>query len=286
MTVGGLLGLRLFVSAEQGLGDEVLFGSLLPDIARDLGPGGRLGIGVEPRLVPLFQRSFPEAAVVAHRTRTVDGRIVRDFPDLDPSAFDRWALLGDFLGHKRSRISDFPAENTFLKPDPARVAHWRDALARFGGKPKVGLLWKSLKQNAVRDRYFSPFQQWQTVLGADNVSFINLQYGDSAAEMAQAKAEGHVINTPEGIDLKMDLDDLAALCSAMDLVLGPPNATTNIAAACGVKTWMLSTPGAWTKLGQANMPWYPSVHMFVPPSLDDWGPAMAEIRAALAAEFA
>ncbi|MBW8882095.1 MAG: tetratricopeptide repeat protein, partial [Asticcacaulis sp.] len=78
-----LAGRRLFVSLEQGLGDEVLFASLLPDIAAAIGSKGRLGIGVEPRLVSLFARSFPDAVVAGHRTRTVDGRTVRDVPGLD-----------------------------------------------------------------------------------------------------------------------------------------------------------------------------------------------------------
>ncbi len=64
-------------------------------------------------------------------------------------------------------------------------------------------------------------------------------------------------------------------------MLGPSNATTNIAAACGVRTWVLSTPGTWLKLGQDGYPWYPTARVFVPESLNDWSPVMAEIAAAL-----
>lgn len=273
---------RVFVSAEQGLGDEVLFATLLPDLAAE---AGHLGIGVEPRLVALFQRSFPGATVVAHRTQTRDGRIHRAFPDLAPASFDLWAIMGDFLASRRARIADFPACTGFLTPDPARVAHWRDYVAALGPKPKVGLLWKSLKHNAQRDRYFSPFDQWRDILALDDVQIVNLQYGDTTAEVAAAQRAGFSIHTPEGIDLKQDLDDLAALCSALDLVLGPSNATSNIAAACGVPVWILTTPGAWQKLGTDRYPWYPTARTFAPASLGDWSPVMADIRAALTERF-
>ena len=268
-------GQRLLLSAEQGLGDEILFASLLPDV---LGDVARLGIAVEPRLVELFRRSFPTAEVMAHRTRTIDGRTVRDFPGLDAQAFDLYGVLGDLLPLKRASVADFPLSNSFLQPAPDRVGHWHGYLSALGRKPKVGILWKSLKANAQRDRYFAPFSEWQNLLGQDGLTFINLQYGDSDAE--QAAAGGH-LHTPAGIDLKNDLDDLAALCRACDLVLGPSNATTNIAAACGVRTWVLSTPGTWLKLGQDGYPWYPTARVFVPESLNDWSPVMAEIAAAL-----
>jgi hypothetical protein len=271
---------RLFLSAEQGLGDEVLYASLIPEILKR---ASHLGIGVEPRLVPLFARSFPEATVVAHRTRTIDGRTQRTFDGCDWQAFDSWALMGDFLAPLRPALGAFPAENAFLKPDPTRVDHWRNRLS--SGKPSVGILWKSLKSNALRDRFFSPFRQWHQVLSMPGIRFVNLQYGDTEAEMAEARARGFDVITPDGIDLKQDLDDLAALCCACDLVIGPSNATTNIAGACGADLWLLTPPDTWLRLGADNYPWYPKARLFAPPTLADWSPAMADIRAALEKAF-
>lgn len=271
---------RLFLSAEQGLGDEVLYASLIPEIEKSL---SHLGIGVEPRLVSLFQRSFPKAEVVAHRTQTRDGRPHRGFADVDWRGYDHWALMGDFLATLRPTLAAFPADNVFLTPDPVRVAHWRQTLD--GDRPRVGILWKSLKSSALRDRFFSPFEQWREVLSLPGIGFVNLQYGDTDAEMAQARAQGFDIVTPDGIDLKQDLDDLAALCCACDVVIGPSNATTNIAAACGANVWLLSPPRTWLRLGAENYPWYPGARIFAPPTLADWSPAMTEIRAALEKAF-
>lgn len=280
-----LAGRNLLVSGEQGLGDEVLFASVLPDLIRDIGPDGALWLGVEPRLVALFQRSFPDVQVIPHHTQTIDGTLQRNFPDLENNTTDGWAVMGDFLPLYRKQISDFPAENAYLKPDPTRVAWWREQMALVGDAPKIGILWKSLKSGAQRDRYFPAFKDWIDLLRLEGVTFINLQYGDCEAEMAWAAANGLVIHQPQGIDLKDDLDDLAALCSAMDIILAPSNATSNISAACGVPTWLLSSAHGWLQLGQDHYPWYPGVRLFAPPSLTNWKPALDHMRDALTDRF-
>ena len=276
---------KLLVSGEQGLGDEVLFASILPDLIRDIGPDSALWLGVEPRLVSLFQRSFPDAHVIAHRTQTIDGVLQRSFPDLDSNITDAWAVMGDFLPLYRKQISDFPKTNVYLKPDPERVMHWRQEMAAVSDKPKIGILWKSLKSGTQRDRYFAAFEDWTDLLNLEGVTFVNLQYGDSDAEMALAAETGLVIHQCQGIDLKNDLDDVAALCASLDVIIAPCNATSNIAAACGVPTWLLSLAGGWTQLGQDQYPWYPNARMFAPPSLNDWKPALGNIRDALIETF-
>ena len=280
-----LAGSNLLVSGEQGLGDEVLFASILPDLIRDIGQEGSLWLGVEPRLQPLFQRSFPDARVIAHRTQTIDGILQRSFPDLENGATDGWAIMGDFLPLYRKQVSDFPAENVYLKPDPARIAYWRAQMAKVSDKPKIGILWKSLKSGAQRDRYFSAFEDWIDLLRLDGVTFVNLQYGDSDAEMAWAAQNDIAIHQPQGIDLKNDLDDLAALCVAMNVILAPSNATSNIAAACGVPTWLLSPAKGWLQLGQNHYPWYPGLRLFAPISLLDWKSALDNMRKALIETF-
>ena len=281
-----LAGRRLFVTAEQGLGDEIMYATTLPDVLRDLGADGKLGIGVEPRLVPLFQKAFPTAVVVAHRTGKHQNRNVRIYPDItDWSEWDNWAIMGDFLAPYRPTLESFPAHNAFFKPDPERVAYWKAILNGVNDKPKVGLLWKSLIKHSRRDRYYSPFEQWQDILHIEGIQFVNLQYGDTTEEMAEAQAAGLDIWTPPGIDLKNDLDDLSALCAAMDCILGPSNATSNIAGAVGAPIWILGSPNAWNCLGTDYLPWYPTSRVFEAEDLLDWSGALNAIRDALIKEF-
>ena len=275
-----LAGKTLLLMGEQGLGDEVMFANVIPDLIEAVGPGGRLLIAVEPRLIPLFQRSFPTAEVGAHSTWNVDGHTVRGAPFVgDHSQLDLWAPMASVLRRFRRSPQAFPDKSGFLTPDPARVAWWREQLP-VG--PTVGLLWKSLLSTGARHRFFSPFNQWKPVLATPGVTFVNLQYGDCAAELQAAHRDlGVEIWQPPGIDLKQDLDDVAALCGALDLVMGPSNATSCLAGAGGAPLWLLSTPGAWPMLGTARYPWYPQARVFLPPTLGQWEPAMTGMAAAL-----
>ena len=278
-----LAGKSLLVIGEQGLGDEVMFANLLPDLLEAVGPNGQITIALESRLVSLFQRSFPTAVVGAHTTHKVDGHTIRQTPFLaDPKAIDLWTPIASPLRQYRRTLSDYPQRPSYLTADPERVEHWRRVLAELPGF-KVGVLWKSLKLDGARLRYFSPFEQWRPVLETKGVTIVNLQYGECAAELAQAReALGLEIWQPPGIDLKNDLDDVGALCCALDLVLGPPNATTNIASACGANVWTIFTPGSWSMLGSERHPWYPQVRVFAPERFNAWSPVMQEVAMALA----
>jgi hypothetical protein len=234
--------------------------------------------------VPLFERSYPDANVAVHRTVSYEGHIYRDAPFIeDWSGIDCWVPMGSLLETLRPSVEAFPKRERFLTPDPERVAHWKKVLEDAPPGPKVGLLWKSLKLNAERARLFSPFELWEPVLKTPGVSFINLQYGDCDEEIAYAREElGVEIWTPPGIDLKQDLDDVAALSCALDLVIGFSNATINLAGACGAPIWMLTGAASWTRLGSDHSPWYPQCRCFIAPDYDDWRPIMADVAGALA----
>ena len=147
-------------------------------------------------------------------------------------------------------------------------------------------MWKSLKVDSARFRFYSPFDDWAPILTTPGLRFVNLQYGDSTAELEEARRRfGVDIWNPPGLDLKDDLDGVAALSSVLDLVIGPANAATNLSAACGAPTWLVSTPGAWPRLGSERYPWYPSVRVFTPESYGDWAGVMAQVAQALPGAF-
>jgi hypothetical protein len=194
--------------------------------------------------------------------------------------------MGDFLEVLRPSLAAFPDRPNFLRADPARVEHWRRVLEEAPAGPKVGLLWKSLKLTGERARQFSPFMLWRPILETPGVSFVNIQYGDCSEEIALAKEEfGIDIWQPPGIDLKQDLDDVAALSCAMDLIVGFSNATTNLAGACGAPIWMLTGAASWTRLGAQTWPWYPQARCFITPDFNDWNPTMQTVGAAMRERF-
>ncbi|WGM30623.1 tetratricopeptide repeat protein [Brevundimonas sp. NIBR11] len=282
-------GKRLLVVGEQGIADEMVFGACLPDVIDAVGPDGKVFIAVEPRLVDLYQRSFPTAVVGGHRAVRLEGRLTRYCPFMEEigeteGKADCWIPMASLCTVYRQDISDFPDRDGYLVPDPAKVARWKSELEGLGPGLKVGLHWKSLVLTGVRARYFSSFERWKPVLTAPGCVMVNLQCGDVTEDLAAAEAAGVKIWTPP-MNLKDDLDDLAALSNALDLVIGPGIAGTNMAAASGARTWLIHAPDDWHLLNTDHYPFYPRVRTFATGGFDGWPRAIAEVRAALEAEI-
>ncbi|WP_309627806.1 tetratricopeptide repeat protein [Brevundimonas sp.] len=281
-------GKRLVVVGEQGIADEMVFGACLPDVIAAVGPEGKVFIAVEPRLVDLYQRSFPTALVGGHRAVRIEGRLTRYCPFMEEvgetdGKADHWTPMASLSAVYRQDIAAFPDRDGYLTPDPDRVTHWKTELEKLGPGFKVGLHWKSLVLTGVRARYFSSFERWEPVLTAPGCIMVNLQCGDVTEDLAAAEAAGVKIWTPP-INLKDDLDDLAALSNALDLVIGPGIAGTNLAAATGARTWLIHAADDWHLLNTDRYPFYPRVRTFATGGFDGWPRAISEVRAALEAE--
>jgi Flp pilus assembly protein TadD len=276
-----LAGKKILLVGEQGLGDEFMFANILPDVQAAVGDAGKLQIAVDPRLGGLFQRSFPHAEVGTYDDKTLidsDGnKALRLIPfAAGANRPDFWAPMGTALRHYRRSLADFRHE-PFLTPDPARVADFRRRLAALPGRT-VGLCWRSMMLGAKRAKYFSPIDGWAAVLQTPGVSFVNLQYGDCAAELAHAAGQfGITVHGMEGLNLKDDIDGAAALCAALDLVISAPTAAAATAASVGTETWFVTAGRTWPQLGTAEYPWYAKTRVFWPEKFGDWTSLMPDV---------
>ncbi|HWY61174.1 MAG TPA: tetratricopeptide repeat protein [Rhizomicrobium sp.] len=282
-----LTGKKLLLVGEQGLGDEIMFANVLPDAQKAVGETGKLQICVDQRMVKLFQRSFPEAEVGTYDDRTLIDNDGNKALRLVPFASkenkpDLWAPMGSALQYYRKALADFP-HKPILVPDADRAAKFKESLARLPGR-KVGLCWRSMMMGAKRGKYFMPIESWGAILKTPGVSFVNLQYGDSAAEIARAQEKfGVTIHQMDGLDLKQDIDGAAALSAALDLVLSAPTAAAHIAASVGTEVWFLSAGQGWPQLGTDEYPWHANTKVFSPEKCGDWNAVMPRFAGAFAA---
>lgn len=277
-------GKKILLVAEQGLGDEIMFAHAVPDLVAEVGERGRVLIACAPRLVPLFTRSYPAALVGPYADTKHNGRQLRMVPWLDKAGrVDYWAPFGSALQYRRANIDAFVGKAPLFKADPARVQHWRTRLAGLGTGPHVGLSWKSLVMSGKRAKFYTPIADWAPVLQVAGVRFVNLQYGDCAGDIAEAeKRFGVAIHNFTELDIKNNLDDNAALCSALDLVISSPNAAAQIAGSVGTETWFVATGEFWPQLGTDHVPWYPKTRVFAPQAFGNFGDALARAGEALA----
>jgi tetratricopeptide (TPR) repeat protein len=283
-----LAGKKILLVAEQGLGDEIMFANAVPDIVAEVGDSGRALIACAPRLVPLFARSFPRAIVGPYQDSKHNGRLLRMVPWLDRAGrVDHWAPFGSLLRYRRARIEDFAGRPPLFSADPMRVAHWRGRLAEIGQGPHVGISWKSLVMAGKRAKLYTPIQHWAPVLQTAGVTFINLQYGDCAADIEEAQSRfGVTIHNFADLDIKNNLDDNAALCAALDLVISSPNAAAQIAGSVGTEVWFIAISEIWPQLGTDHLPWYPKTRVFAPKVFGDFADGLGQAAEALSRRVA
>ena len=120
---GSLVGKAILLYAEQGVGDEVLFASCIPEVIEG---AGWVVIECEPRLEQLFKRSFPQATVVGVK------REERGWLN-GLGQVDCQCAIGSLPKYLRPTVESFPAENVYLKADGERVGYWRRRLEELGG---------------------------------------------------------------------------------------------------------------------------------------------------------
>jgi tetratricopeptide (TPR) repeat protein len=255
-------GRSVLILAEQGIGDQVMFASCLPDLLRG---AGNSFVECDNRLVPLFARSFPQVTAIA---KTIGADTL---PSVGPCDVIEYA--GSLPRFLRRRVEDFPAVNYCLRPDPFLVAKWRAVFARSGSALRIGISWQGGRDTETRRRRSIPLDRWGPIFQIPGVRFVNIQYGPAAEEASQARAQlGIPLDDGDDCDPLVDLDDFAAKIAALDLVLSVDNSTAHLAAAIGQRVWTLLPFAAdwrWMVEGETT-PWYSTMRLLRCRVVDDW----------------
>lgn len=268
-----IAGKKLLVWGEQGIGDEIQFLTLAPYLLRQ---GAELTVLTEPRIRPILRRSLPGVAVpdVSNPFGTVE----------DHHGCDLQIALGD-LPHRLKLFCGGEAKpESWIVPEPERVSSLRaDLQRRHPGEKLVGITWRSVAPKTGGRRSI-PIGLWREIAEVPGVALVSLQYGLKQEDLdAFADEVGRPIDHTHGIEPILDLDGLAALVAAVDLVLCPANNTVHFAGALAKECWtLLPTKPDW-RWGQTrgDSLWYPNTRVFRQETDDDWVPVMARVAGAL-----
>ncbi len=246
----------LMVWREQGIGDEIRLFGLVNEL---VGKVGKIIIECQPRLLSLFQRSFPDCMV----------RIAPEYSSSQVSEyiedFDFHIPVGSIPRHLRTSTDSFCPILPYLKIDTERVSLFSDRLSKFQGMSLLGISWRSGFVTSERIKYLTPISDWEAIFKLENTVFVNLQYGECQEEILQAeKAFGISIVHWQDINLKEDMESAAALTSLLDYVVSAPTSVADIAMAVGANLKFF-TPRTWEFLGFNDYPWYSNAKAYIPP---------------------
>ena len=244
----------LLIWGEQGIGDEILFASVLPDVINNV---ENIIIECEPRLVSIFQRSFPSTKVrySAFDNSNQNFQLHSDFNFHIP--------IGSLNRFYRDDISKFTkSQNKYLISCPSKNDFFRKKIDPFKEKIKIGITWRSGVMNSIRNNSYTNILDWHHIFNLKNFEFFNLQYGDCEEELLLAEKEFNIkIHRWNELDLKNDLDDVLSLIENLDLVIGPCTAAIWMSAALGKKT-LVHQHKSWINLGEDYCPFNLNAQIF------------------------
>jgi hypothetical protein len=260
----GTPGKNVVVYGEQGLGDEVMFASMIPDL---MAVSKGVLLECHTRLVTLFERSF---GLKCYGTRE-DSEIRWPF-DHD---LDYRVSIGSLGKYFRRSADAFPG-TPYLKAE---------ASIPRGKKLRVGISWTGgAKAGRILTRTV-PLSWWQPILAQHpDVEFVSLQYTDQADEIEIVEKLGYPITQVEGMtDRLADYDQTAKVVKSCDLVITVCTSVVHLAGALGVPTWvMVPDKPAWRYGTTGRMPWYSASRLYRQPRGGSWNPVIHRVAEDLA----
>jgi len=210
---------HLVILGEQGIGDEILYGSVIPEVIVRLGHDP-IEFHCHPRLHGLFERSF--------RIRCTPRKTLSEVKEGDAVV-----MLADLMRFFRKDKSHFPRK-PFLKPIPEKVEEFRERLRELGPKKKVGVAHKA-RHGTVNPKKFM----------VDDYDYINLQYGEIT--------EGSI---DFGLNPLEELESQFALIKALDEVICVTQSVVHIAGAVGTPCQAIVPDKKTAEKDVAGQLWY------------------------------
>ena len=248
---------RILLWCEQGIGDTLNWSSCLSLLASQ---SKHCILECQDKLVPLLQRSFPNVEV-----KPEDRSL-----DMSRDDFDYHLPMGSLYRHFLSEITENTKPKAYLVPDPDRVNYWRDRLTSLGKGPYIGIAWKSSNMSSGRLPNYAPILEWSPVLKIPDVTFINLQYKDFEDDLAKVKDElGVTVHNFDDLDQYNNVDDVTALCAALDMLVSNHGTAPLISGSVGTTTKLANwKQSSWNTI--LNNPVGPSVDIYTRNTWEPW----------------
>ena len=258
----GVAGKSVLVWSEQGIGDEIMFANPIPDLIAE---GASVVIECGERLVGVFDRSFPGAAVVP--------RTDPPSPLIAQAGINYQTPMGSLcVRYRTTKIAFDASEGKYLHADPARQADLVHRYRKLGPGPLVGICWRSGNPIAGGERS-APLDLWGAILTQAPCRFISLQYGEVEEDISGIKERlGVDIHVDSEVNPLENAEDWFAQVGAMDMVISIDNSTIQVSGSQGVPTWtLLSYLPEW-RFGMAGTghDWHPSLRVYRQPTPGDW----------------
>jgi tetratricopeptide (TPR) repeat protein len=250
-----LKGKNILLLGEQGIGDSMMFITLIPKLISE---GARISILVPVRLAEIYKRSLPNCDVYS------DEEFRKEAPDAEK--FDYQCPLGSVPRYRYRALSDFEDRNFALKSDENKTKELKRKYLQ-NNSPKNKIIGISWQGGGTKDRIndkSAPLNKILEKLKPFNFTVVSLQYGNDA-EIVKKHASAYKMDfiDDEEIQATKDMNSWLNQVDACDAVISIAN--TTIHGAGGLRKPTLCLLGIkadwrWLKARSSKKSyWYPTV---------------------------
>ncbi len=253
---------------EQGIGDQIMCCSMLSELNTI---SNKLIVHCDKRLIPLLKRSLSKDIIYESEKKNI---LEKDY--------DAHIPMASVSKYLRKNLKSFASTSSgYLKADEKKTVKIRNNLKSNNKVKLIGISWNTKSQipmSAFRNILLSDLA---SSLHGTNTKLVNLQYDDNSNEIKDLrnKLGIELLKVPE-IDNKNDIDGLASLISACDLVVSIDNLTVHLAGSLGVNTKILlpyTMDSRWGIKGKESY-LYSSVKLYRQTKLGNWEKVLKQLR--------
>lgn len=255
---------KLFVWAEQGLGDTIMLSRYIDCLIHEGFTDEKVIFEVQKPLVELFKaQCWPNVEIVPQ----------------EPEAGVPWkydAHVGMFtlpnLIH--ATVENTPGDAPYLKAPAEHIEKWSRLI--ISPRMNIGFSWAGSGGHGNNQNRNMQASLFDDLVKTPGTSWYSLQHGYEIPDVAKE-------TTPEVTwigDEFADMADTAGALANLDLVITIDSAIAHLCGAMGVKVWCLiskSSDWRWL-LDREDSVWYQSVRLFRQRELGAWGEVISRVE--------
>ena len=251
----------LLIYGEQGLGDQLLFGSLIKDLIKEQ----NIVLKVNYKLIDIFKETYPEIKVYGSKDL------------ISNKCYEKYISIGSLCKFLRKNNIDFK-NSTFLNYSVPKNKYTNLKMMPNNNKLNIGLSWFSFAEETGRTRSLK-INEVSQLLSQHDHNFINLQYGEIQNQIDLIQSNNNKIISIPNVDLTNDINSLSEIITNCDLVITIDNTAAHLSGSLGIPTWILlpySADCRWFENTSLSL-WYKTVKLFRQGKSKNWSEVLQNI---------
>jgi Tfp pilus assembly protein PilF len=257
-----LVGKRILVCVEQGIGDALHFMRYLPFLK---------GLGAE-----IVWEVHKELYTLCYVQKKVDIVLLMGSP---LPKYDYYIHLLTLPRIFKTNLSNIPSNIPYLFVPEKETRAWAEKLQAFQ-RFRVGIVWAGSPQHHRNAQRSCGLKAYLPFLSLPNIDFFSLQ---KKHELQQLDDLPETIKITNLDSLLNDYLDTAACIQNLDLIISIDTSIVHAAGALGKEVWVFIPyvpDWRWGLTGDTT-PWYPTMRLFRQNASRDWTPVIEAMTEAL-----